>query len=74
LSQIATRNAQVSLTPLQPPDYFPHVPVIAINKNPLFPRFVKYFELSNPQLMELIRRKVRENQPYVGVFMKCNDE
>lgn len=28
------------------------------------------FQLTNPQLIELIRRKVKLNQPYCGIFLK----
>ncbi|XP_017760172.1 PREDICTED: lon protease homolog, mitochondrial isoform X2 [Eufriesea mexicana] len=56
------------------PEVWPHVPVIAINRNPVFPRFIKLIELSNPILMDLIRRKVKLNQPYVGIFLKKAEE
>lgn len=56
------------------PEVWPHVPVIAINRNPVFPRFIKLIELSNPILMDLIRRKVKLNQPYVGIFLKKLEE
>ncbi|XP_056644126.1 lon protease homolog, mitochondrial [Diorhabda sublineata] len=52
------------------PEVWPHVPVIAINKNIVFPRFIKLIELTNPQLIQLIRRKVKLNQPYCGIFLK----
>ncbi|KOC66312.1 Lon protease-like protein, mitochondrial [Habropoda laboriosa] len=56
------------------PEVWPHVPVIAINRNPVFPRFIKLVELSNPIIMDLIRRKVKLNQPYVGIFLKKAEE
>ncbi|KAF7997487.1 hypothetical protein HCN44_006058 [Aphidius gifuensis] len=56
------------------PEVWPHVPVIAINRNPVFPRFIKLIELSNPVLIDLIRRKVKLNQPYVGIFLKKSEE
>lgn len=56
------------------PEEWPHVPVIAINRNPVFPRFIKLVELTNPILMDLIRRKVKLNQPYVGIFLKKTEE
>lgn len=34
-----------ALTPLAVPEVFPKVPVIAINRNPVFPRFVKMIEV-----------------------------
>ncbi|XP_017107612.2 lon protease homolog, mitochondrial isoform X1 [Drosophila bipectinata] len=55
------------------PDVWPHVPLLAMRKNPLFPRFMKIIEVSNPILMDLLRRKVKLNQPYVGVFLKKSD-
>lgn len=36
--------------------------------------FVSTIKVSNPQLIDLIRRKVKLNQPYVGVFMKKDNE
>ncbi|XP_025995543.1 lon protease homolog, mitochondrial isoform X1 [Solenopsis invicta] len=56
------------------PEVWPHVPVIAINRNPVFPRFIKLIEISNPVLIDLIRRKIKLNQPYVGVFLKKAEE
>lgn len=56
------------------PEVWPHVPVIAIGRNIVFPRFIKLIELTNPQLIELIRRKVKLNQPYCGIFLKRNEE
>ncbi|XP_015437175.1 PREDICTED: lon protease homolog, mitochondrial isoform X2 [Dufourea novaeangliae] len=56
------------------PEVWPHLPVIAINRNPVFPRFIKLIELTNPILMDLVRRKVKLNQPYVGIFLKKTEE
>ncbi|XP_018567011.1 lon protease homolog, mitochondrial isoform X2 [Anoplophora glabripennis] len=56
------------------PEVWPHVPVIAISRNLVFPRFIKLIELSNPQLIELIRRKVKLNQPYCGIFLKKQED
>uniref|UniRef100_A0A2K5CTQ0 Lon protease homolog, mitochondrial n=3 Tax=Aotus nancymaae TaxID=37293 RepID=A0A2K5CTQ0_AOTNA len=55
------------------PDVFPHLPLIAITRNPVFPRFIKIIEVKNKKLVELLRRKVRLAQPYVGVFLKRDD-
>ncbi|KAK9506461.1 hypothetical protein O3M35_008398 [Rhynocoris fuscipes] len=56
------------------PEVWPQVPLIAINRNPVFPRFIKLIEITHPALIEIIRRKVRLNQPYAGIFLKKNDE
>ena len=56
------------------PEQWPIVPVIAVNKHPVFPKFIKIVEVTNQPLMDIIRRKVKLNQPYAGVFIKKNDE
>lgn len=33
-----------------------------------------FFQITNPALIDLIRRKVKLNQPYVGVFLKTREE
>ncbi|XP_077299700.1 lon protease homolog, mitochondrial isoform X2 [Arctopsyche grandis] len=60
--------------PVAVPEVWPQLPVIAINRNPVFPRFIKLIEVTNPVLIDLIRRKVNLNQPYAGIFLKKNDE
>jgi len=62
-----------ALTTMSVPDFLPVVPIIAINRNPVFPRFVKMIEVTDPGLMEVIRRKVKFNMPYAGVFLRKND-
>ncbi|KAG1672354.1 Lon protease, mitochondrial [Nymphon striatum] len=52
------------------PEVFPNVPVIAISRNPVFPKFIKIIEVTDPTLIDIIRRKMKLNQPYAGVFMK----
>ncbi|MEE6487212.1 hypothetical protein FKM82_014835 [Ascaphus truei] len=62
-----------ALTPLSVPEVFPNVPLIAVSRNPVFPRFIKIIEVKNQKLVELLRRKVRLAQPYAGVFLKKDD-
>ncbi|KAM8875457.1 lon protease homolog, mitochondrial [Spinachia spinachia] len=62
-----------ALTPMMVPEEFPNVPLIAVSRNPVFPRFIKIIEVKNKGLMELLRRKVRLAQPYAGVFLKKDD-
>ncbi|KAH8350369.1 hypothetical protein KR067_003810 [Drosophila pandora] len=69
---ITERDPQLPAT-VAVPDVWPHVPLLAMRKNPLFPRFMKIVEVSNPIIMDLLRRKVKLNQPYVGVFLKKSD-
>uniref|UniRef100_A0A7N4P9T1 Lon protease homolog, mitochondrial n=1 Tax=Sarcophilus harrisii TaxID=9305 RepID=A0A7N4P9T1_SARHA len=63
-----------ALTPMMIPDVFPHLPLIAVTRNPVFPRFIKIIEVKNKKLVELLRRKVRLAQPYAGVFLKRDDK
>jgi Lon-like ATP-dependent protease len=35
-----------ALAPIQVPDFFPKVPLIAVSRNPLFPRFIKMIEVN----------------------------
>lgn len=56
------------------PEVWPYLPCIAVSRNPVFPRFMKILEFSEPVLMDLIRRKVRLNQPYVGIFLKKEED
>lgn len=62
-----------ALTAVTVPEFFPRVPVIAISRNPVFPRFIKMLEVSDPTLVDLLRRKVQFHQPYAGVFLKKNE-
>ncbi|TKR63399.1 hypothetical protein L596_027235 [Steinernema carpocapsae] len=57
------------------PENWPNVPMIAINRYPLFPGFIKKVDIvADENLKELLRRKVKHHQPYVGVFVKKDDE
>ncbi len=58
------------LAPIQIPDFLAKVPCVAIARNPLFPRFIKMIEVTDKSLIELIRRKVHMNVPFIGVFMR----
>ncbi|KAJ8985626.1 hypothetical protein NQ317_015121 [Molorchus minor] len=74
-SDLSRNNFQPQLpATVAVPEVWPHVPVIAISRNIVFPRFIKLIELTNPQLIELIRRKVKLNQPYCGIFLKKQEE
>nr|XP_006640037.1 PREDICTED: lon protease homolog, mitochondrial [Lepisosteus oculatus] len=62
-----------ALTPMMVPEVFPNVPLIAVSRNPVFPRFIKIIEVKNNQLVDLLRTKVRLAQPYAGIFLKKDD-
>ena len=54
------------------PEKWPILPVIAVSRNPVFPKFIKLLEINQPNLMGLMRKKIRLSQPYAGVFLKKN--
>jgi Lon-like ATP-dependent protease len=79
------------MAPIQIPENFPNVPIISINRYPLFPGFIKKVDVSTLQLnlpvensmikivnetslKDLLRKKIKMRQPYVGVFVKKDDE
>ncbi|XP_011176652.1 lon protease homolog, mitochondrial isoform X2 [Zeugodacus cucurbitae] len=70
---IVNKDPQLPAT-VAVPEVWPHLPLLATRRNPVFPRFMKILEVSNPMVIDLIRRKVKLNQPYVGVFMKKDNE
>ncbi|XP_055383552.1 lon protease homolog, mitochondrial isoform X2 [Condylostylus longicornis] len=56
------------------PEVWPHLPLVAIRRTPVFPRFMKIIEVTNPLLIDVIRRKVKLNQPYIGLFLKKDSD
>ncbi|CAF1265415.1 unnamed protein product [Rotaria magnacalcarata] len=58
------------LMPVDVPENYPIVPLIPVSRHPLFPKFIKMLEITNKDLIELIRRKVKLNQPYAGIFLR----
>ena len=40
----------------------------------MFPKFIKIIEVTEPRLLKILRRKVKLNQPYCGIFVKKNDD
>ena len=72
-AQNSAGNDPKGVSTQQVPEYWPNVPVIAINKHPVFPKFIKIIEVSDKRLVECIREKVHLNIPYAGVFVKKDD-
>ena len=60
--------------PMEVPENYPIVPLIPVTRHPLFPKFIKMLEVTNKDLVELIRRKVKLNQPYAGIFLRKETE
>ena len=63
-----------SLMGMEVPENYPVVPLIPVSRHPLFPKFIKMLEINNKDLVELIRRKVKLNQPYAGIFLRKEPE
>lgn len=51
-------GASQALSPVTVPDKFPNIPVLAIGRNPLFPRFVKMLEVRTAWSILLIHKLV----------------
>jgi len=62
-----------ALSAMSVPENFPNIPIIAVNRNPVYPRFVKMIEVKDPKLVELLRKKTSLSLPYAGVFVKRDD-
>lgn len=63
------------MSPIQVPADMPNVPMLAINRYPLFPGFIKKVDIvKDDNLKALIRRQLSLKQPYAGVFVKRDDE
>ncbi|OQV18414.1 Lon protease-like protein, mitochondrial [Hypsibius exemplaris] len=62
-----------ALTSIIVPEHFPNVPLIPLTRYPVYPKFIKMLEVSNPALMDILRRKVKLNAPYAGCFVRKDD-
>lgn len=51
------------------PDFVPNVPLIATSF-PVFPKFMKVFEVTDPKLIKLLEWRLSLRQPYAGVFVR----
>ena len=73
-AEIAEGEGPVVPSTVTVPDEWPMVPIVAVNRHPVFPKFIKIVEVNEPKLIEIIRRKVKLNQPYAGIFVKRSDD
>ncbi|KAI5696416.1 hypothetical protein M8J75_012744 [Diaphorina citri] len=65
---ISTKSNAIAAVAVPP--VWPHLPLIAVSKIPLFPKFIKIVDIFDQPLIDLIKRKVNLNQPYAGVFLR----
>ncbi|XP_015506951.1 lon protease homolog, mitochondrial-like [Parus major] len=59
-----------ALTPLLVPEHFPNVPLIAVTRNPVFPRFIKIIEVSCRRALGP-RAGARLRWPGLGRSCRC---
>ncbi|CAI4221214.1 unnamed protein product [Auanema sp. JU1783] len=72
---IERSDFQHGMSTIEVPDSFPIVPIIAINRYPLFPGFIKKVDIVKDEVLkEVIRNRMKLRQPYCGVFVKKDDE
>lgn len=70
----AENNEKTDLTvPDAVPEIFPRVPLIA-TKYPIFPKFTKILEVTDPKLIQRLEWSVRTYAPYAGVFVLKDPE
>ncbi|XP_067947023.1 lon protease homolog, mitochondrial-like [Watersipora subatra] len=55
------------------PDNLPVLPLIAIRRNPVFPKFIKMLEIHDTGLQQLLKKRVDLGLGYAAVFMKKDD-
>lgn len=64
---------QSSLVPSTVPPYFPRVPIIA-SAYPIFPRFMKVFEVTDPHMIQMLEHNFKNGRSYAGVFAHKNGD
>ena len=70
----STLQSTILPATLSIPEEWSQLPVIAVARNPVFPKFIKIIEVSDSRLLDLIRQKVKLGQPYIGVFLKRDEK
>ncbi len=56
------------------PESVPEVVVIPVTRNPIFPKFLKVVEISDPKLISKIKHRVRTGHPYAGAFLRKDED
>lgn len=60
------------VTPFIPP-FFPRLPIIA-TAYPVFPKFMKVYEVSDPRMIRLLEHNFKAGCSYAGVFTRKNGD
>uniref|UniRef100_A0A1X7TQM7 Lon N-terminal domain-containing protein n=1 Tax=Amphimedon queenslandica TaxID=400682 RepID=A0A1X7TQM7_AMPQE len=74
LDEVDLGSLSRAIATISIPDTLPEVPLLVLNRNPMFPRFVKMVEVTDKSLMSLIKQKCDLALPYAGAFLKKNDK
>uniref|UniRef100_A0A3Q2DVP3 Lon protease homolog, mitochondrial n=1 Tax=Cyprinodon variegatus TaxID=28743 RepID=A0A3Q2DVP3_CYPVA len=62
-----------ALTPMLVPEVFPNVPLIAVSRNPVFPRFIKIIEVMVMMMMVMMMMgRLFGNDPIIGSTLLMN--
>lgn len=61
---------QTKNVPRKIPESFAKVPVIAVENAPIFPKFTKAIEITDPNLIEFINKQLLASNTFFGVFLK----
>uniref|UniRef100_A0A914BX28 Lon protease homolog n=1 Tax=Acrobeloides nanus TaxID=290746 RepID=A0A914BX28_9BILA len=57
------------------PDHLTDLPIVTLNRHPLFPGYLKnVMIIKDEELKKIIEEKIKNRVPYVGLFLKRNDE
>lgn len=62
-----TGPQMTALTPMMVPEVFPNVPLIAVSRNPVFPRFIKIIEVRKTQQCHRADATLHEQRNWYGV-------
>lgn len=63
-------QAKSASPPRKIPETFAKVPVIAVDNSPIFPKFTKSIEITDPNLIEFVNKQLLANNAFFGVFLK----
>lgn len=68
------QNQAQTPPPRKIPETFAKVPVIAVENAPIFPKFTKTIEITDPNLIDFVNKQLLANNTFFGVFLKRSRE
>ncbi|XP_065912024.1 lon protease homolog, mitochondrial-like [Dysidea avara] len=66
-------NQETAVARVNIPEHFPDIPLLPVTRTPVFPNLVKIIEISDPDLINLVRKKSNLRIPYAGAFLRKTD-